>query len=49
VAWLATDGTGYVPLSLPTNIYSGEAPEVVNMKDFAKLIDAWGEEKLWPE
>jgi hypothetical protein len=49
VAWLATQGTGYMPLNSPYNIYYGEAPEVVNMKDFAVLMDSWLEEKLWPE
>jgi hypothetical protein len=48
VAWLATDGTGYVALTSPYNIYSGESPEVVNMKDFAELMYYWGDEKLWP-
>ncbi|MHC4336268.1 MAG: LamG domain-containing protein, partial [Planctomycetota bacterium] len=48
VAWLATDGTGYVALTSPYNIYSGESPEVVNMKDFAELMYYWGDEQLWP-
>jgi hypothetical protein len=49
VAWLATDGGGYVPLTSPYNIYSGEFQEAVNMKDLAELMRFWLEEKLWPE
>jgi hypothetical protein len=48
VAWLATDGTGYVPFTSPYDIYGGESPKVVNMKDFAELLKYWGDETLWP-
>ncbi|MHC4345458.1 MAG: LamG domain-containing protein, partial [Planctomycetota bacterium] len=49
VAWLATEGTGYVPLTSPYNIYSDHpSQEVVNMKDFAELMYYWGDEQLWP-
>jgi hypothetical protein len=37
-----------VALTSPYNIYSGESPEVVNMKDFAELMYYWGDEQLWP-
>ncbi|HUT28865.1 MAG TPA: LamG domain-containing protein [Sedimentisphaerales bacterium] len=49
VAWLASEGTGFVALVSEVNIFSGERPEVINFKDLAKIFEAWGEEKLWPE
>jgi hypothetical protein len=48
VAWLASDGTGYVPLRSKYNIKSGESPEAVNFRDFAELLKYWGDELLWP-
>jgi hypothetical protein len=36
------------PLESEANFYSGEDPEVINFKDFAKLFDYWGDEQLWP-
>ncbi|MHC4707875.1 MAG: LamG domain-containing protein, partial [Planctomycetota bacterium] len=48
VGWLASEGTGYVPLTSPYNIYSGEFQEAVNLKDFAELLNYWGDEQLWP-
>jgi hypothetical protein len=49
VRYLATDGTGYVPLRSQFNIYSGAGEqEVVNMRDMALVADAWLEQKLWP-
>ncbi|MHC4482547.1 MAG: LamG domain-containing protein, partial [Planctomycetota bacterium] len=50
VRWLATDGTGYVPLTSPYNIYDKEAPgkQAINFKDFAMLLEDWLEEILYP-
>jgi hypothetical protein len=50
VAWLATDGTGYVPLRSAANLYDQEpaGEEVVNFKDLDVLLDYWLEAKLWP-
>ncbi|MHC4659646.1 MAG: LamG domain-containing protein, partial [Planctomycetota bacterium] len=50
VRWLATDGTGYVPLTAPTNLYDKEVPgkQAINFKDFAMLLDDWLKEGLWP-
>ncbi|HUT29408.1 MAG TPA: LamG domain-containing protein, partial [Sedimentisphaerales bacterium] len=49
VAWLATDGTGVYQLSSLVNLVSGEDPEVINLKDFARMMESWLDEKLWPE
>ena len=51
VAWIATDGTGYIALTSEANLYD-EEPEgakAINFRDIAVLMDSWGEEKLWPE
>jgi hypothetical protein len=48
VAWLATEGAGEFLLTTPANIYSGEDPEVINFKDFAKVMESWLDEKRWP-
>jgi hypothetical protein len=50
VAWLASEGAGYVPLDSPANIYDEEAPgqKVVNFEDFALLAEHWLQYKLWP-
>ncbi|MHC4645956.1 MAG: LamG domain-containing protein [Planctomycetota bacterium] len=50
VAWLATDGTGYVELTSPANLYDKEATgqRAVNFRDYAVLMDTWLEEELWP-
>ncbi|MHC4153726.1 MAG: LamG domain-containing protein [Planctomycetota bacterium] len=48
VAWLATEGTGVFLLTSPANLYSGEDPEVINFKDFARLLESWLDEQLWP-
>jgi hypothetical protein len=48
VAWLATEGTGEFFLTAPANLLSGEDPEVINFRDFAKLFDSWGDKQLWP-
>jgi hypothetical protein len=50
IAHLATQGTGYVPLQSLANLYDGEAPgsKAVNFRDYAVIMNAWLEEKLWP-
>ncbi|HUT28863.1 MAG TPA: LamG domain-containing protein [Sedimentisphaerales bacterium] len=48
VAWLATKGTGEFLITSPVNLFSGEDPEVINFKDFAKLMESWLEERFWP-
>jgi len=51
VAYIATQGSGYVPLLAPVNIYDAEAAgsKAVNFKDLAELMTAWLEQKLWPQ
>ena len=55
VAYIATDGghngIGIFRMQSVANPYSEEplGSGVVNLKDFAKLSEAWLEEKLWPE
>jgi hypothetical protein len=49
VAWLASQGTGEVLLDSAANLYSGESPEVINIRDVAVLLETWLEERLWPE
>jgi hypothetical protein len=50
VVYLASDGSGYVPVDSPGNIYDlePEGQRAVNMRDVAMLLTAWLEEKLWP-
>jgi len=49
VAWLATDGTGEFLLSSPANLFSGEQPDVINFRDFARVMESWLDEQLWPD
>jgi hypothetical protein len=50
VAYIATEGTGYVPLVSEANLYDEEPPgqKVINARDLAVLADMWVEQKLWP-
>jgi hypothetical protein len=50
VVWLASDGTGYVPLTAPFNLYDKEAADeqIINFRDFAALFESWLEERKWP-
>ncbi len=50
VAWLATEGGGYVPLTSVANIYDAESAgeKVVNFRDFGLLASDWLEESFWP-
>jgi hypothetical protein len=50
VAYIATDGDGYVPLRSEVNIHDREpkGEKSVDFKDFDVLLDSWLEEKLWP-
>jgi len=51
IAYIATQGSGYVPLQSDVNIYDAEpaGSKAVNFKDFAELMTAWLEEQLWPQ
>jgi hypothetical protein len=49
VAWLATEGTGVFLLTSPANLLSGEEPEVINLRDFARLMESWLDDKFWPD
>jgi len=48
VAYFASDGDGVIELVSTANFFSGESPEVINFKDFARLLEDWGDEQLWP-
>jgi hypothetical protein len=49
VAWIATEGSGVIAMTSEANFLSGEDPEVINFRDFAKLLsEYWGDEQLWP-
>jgi hypothetical protein len=49
VGYIASQSTGEVLLDSEANLYSGESPEVINIRDAAVLLDSWLIEKLWPE
>jgi hypothetical protein len=50
VAYLATDGTGYMPLASLANIFDPEpaGQKAVNIRDAAMMLATWLDEKLWP-
>ncbi|HUT30519.1 MAG TPA: LamG domain-containing protein [Sedimentisphaerales bacterium] len=49
IAWLASGGDGVVDLVSEANLYIDDpAAEIINFKDFAKLLESWGVEQLWP-
>ncbi len=49
IAWLATDGTQYLPLRSPLNLYDKElSGQAINFRDYAVLTESWLEQKLWP-
>jgi len=50
VAYLATENTGYMPLTSEANLYDGEpvGQKAINFKDYTVLAGSWLEEKLWP-
>ncbi|HUT30518.1 MAG TPA: LamG domain-containing protein [Sedimentisphaerales bacterium] len=49
VGWLASEGEGVVELTSEVNLFIDDpAAEVINFKDFAKLMESWGVEQLWP-
>ncbi|MHC4500128.1 MAG: LamG domain-containing protein, partial [Planctomycetota bacterium] len=50
VAYLATEGTGYLALVSQVNLYDAEPPgeQAINLRDIAVFLDSWLEEKLWP-
>jgi hypothetical protein len=49
IGYIAAGPTGILHLDSEANLFSGESPEVINFRDFAKLFDYWGAEQLWPE
>ncbi|MHC4477677.1 MAG: LamG domain-containing protein [Planctomycetota bacterium] len=51
VAYLATEGTGYVPLVSQVNLYDEEpaGQKAINFRDITLLLQSWLEEELWPE
>ncbi|MHC4618452.1 MAG: LamG-like jellyroll fold domain-containing protein [Planctomycetota bacterium] len=49
VAWLASEGTGYVPLRSRLNFYKEEPDwQVINLSDLAFVADQWLMEEKWP-
>ncbi|MHC4062209.1 MAG: LamG domain-containing protein, partial [Planctomycetota bacterium] len=51
IAWLATDGEGYMALNSQANLYDLEkqGEKYINLRDLAVLIDEhWLDEILWP-
>jgi len=48
IAYIAAGADGLIPLESAANLYSGENPEVINFRDFARLFEYWGTEQLWP-
>jgi|GEM_PF-3038694 len=49
MAWLATDGEGYVPLRSKANLYKDPKDnEAINLRDYAELMLSWLDEKFWP-
>jgi hypothetical protein len=51
VAWLATEGTGYMALMSQTNLWDSEpaGQKAINLRDMAVVLGSWLEEKLWPQ
>jgi len=50
IVHVATEGSGYIPLSASSNLYN-EEPEserAVNFRDYAVIADSWLEQILWP-
>ncbi|MHC4658293.1 MAG: LamG domain-containing protein, partial [Planctomycetota bacterium] len=50
VRWLASDGTGYVPLTSLYNLYDKEkaGEKAINFRDLAMLLEDWLKEGFWP-
>jgi hypothetical protein len=48
IGYIACGSDGLCLLESVANLLSGEDPEVINFRDFAKLFDYWGDEQLWP-
>ncbi|MHC4474906.1 MAG: LamG-like jellyroll fold domain-containing protein [Planctomycetota bacterium] len=48
--YLATDGTGILPIQSPANLYNEEPPgsRVINIRDYAVLALNWLQESFWP-
>ncbi len=50
VAHIATETTGYMPLTSGANLYDAEPQyeKAINFRDYAVLMETWLEQKLWP-
>jgi len=48
IGYIVCGSDGVCPLESEANLYSGEEPEVINFRDFAKIFEYWGDEQLWP-
>jgi hypothetical protein len=51
VVWLASGGSGFVPLRSQFNVYDGEPADrvqAVNFRDLTMLAEEWLKTKLWP-
>lgn len=48
VAWLAGDGSEFIPLESEANLYIGLDPQKIDFRDYAAIFDYWLEEKKWP-
>ncbi|MHC4621909.1 MAG: LamG domain-containing protein, partial [Planctomycetota bacterium] len=51
IGWLASDGSGYVPLRSRYNIYDlepADKPQSINLRDLTVLANDWLKTKLWP-
>ncbi|MHC4623572.1 MAG: LamG domain-containing protein [Planctomycetota bacterium] len=49
VAWLASEGTGYIPLRSRLNFYKEEPDsQIINLRDLTFVADQWLMEEKWP-
>jgi hypothetical protein len=49
VAWLASESTGTIAFGSEANLFDGESPEIINIRDAAVLLNDWLKVALWPE
>jgi hypothetical protein len=48
IGYIACGSDGLCPLESRANFYTGDTPEVIDFKDYAKIFDYWGAKQLWP-
>jgi len=50
VAYIASEGSGYIPLPSMVNLFDKEpaGEKAINFRDYAVLMENWLDEKLWP-